>query len=57
MVQDMKTYDAGDIRHGWRFLDVVTIHENGGVIADLTGISRSEPESGPQGPGKDILLA
>lgn len=56
-VQDMKTYDAGDIRNGWRFLDAVTVHEAGGVTADLTAISLSEPESGPEGRGTDVLLA
>jgi inward rectifier potassium channel len=57
VVQDLKTYEAGDIRHGWRFLDAVTIHERGGVIADLTRISRSEPEGGPEGRGTEVLLA
>jgi inward rectifier potassium channel len=57
VIQDLKTYDAGDIRHGWRFLDAVTVHEAGGVTADLTAISRSEPEGGPPSAGTEVLLA
>jgi len=57
IVQDLKTYEARDIRHGWRFLDAVTVHETGGVIADLTRISHSEPEGGPHAGGTEVLLA
>ncbi len=57
MVQDLKTYDATDIRHGFRFLDAVTVHEAGGVTADLTAISRSEPEGGASAAGTEVLLA
>jgi inward rectifier potassium channel len=45
MVQDLKSYGAADIRHGWRFMDSVTVHEDGEVVADLTRISQIEPET------------
>jgi inward rectifier potassium channel len=44
MVYDLKTYGPKDVRPGMRFIDAVTIHEDGLVVADLTRISHVEPD-------------
>jgi inward rectifier potassium channel len=44
MVHDLKSYGPADVRPGMRFVDAVTIHEDGLVVADLTRISQIEPD-------------
>jgi inward rectifier potassium channel len=45
VVHDLKTYVASDIRLGWRFVDTMTVHDDGLVVADLTRISAIEPST------------
>ncbi len=41
-VQDVKAYEARDLRVGWRFVDTMTVGEDGTVVADITRISHVE---------------
>lgn len=56
VVQDIKSYGAADIRHGWRFRDSVTIEEDGAVIADLTRISHIEPDVHTPGASAEVFV-
>lgn len=56
VVQDIKSYGASDIRHGWRFLDSVTVGEDGAVIADLTLISHIEPDVHTPGSTTEVFV-
>jgi inward rectifier potassium channel len=44
VVHDLKSYAPSDLRPGMRFVDVVTVHESGLVVGDLTRISEIEPD-------------
>jgi inward rectifier potassium channel len=44
MVYDLKSYGRDDVRSGMRFMDAVTVHEDGLVVADLTRIGDIEPD-------------
>jgi inward rectifier potassium channel len=46
-VHDLKTYGWADIEFGMRYVDLVSIDEDGRPVADLTKISRIEPDLGP----------
>lgn len=52
IVYDHRTYVGHDLRPGMRFLDAITVHEDGLVVADLTRIGEIEPD-----PHFDTLLA
>lgn len=44
IVHDLKSYHATDLRPGMRFVDVITVHEDGLVVGDLTRISLIESD-------------
>jgi inward rectifier potassium channel len=44
IVYDLKSYAAADLRPGMRFVDAITVHEDGLVVGDLTRISEIEPD-------------
>ena len=44
VVHDMRSYAAADLRPGMRFVDAITIHEDGLVVADLTRIGEIEAD-------------
>jgi inward rectifier potassium channel len=43
-VHDIKSYGPQDVRPGMRFMDAVTLHDDGLVVADLTRISHIEAD-------------
>jgi inward rectifier potassium channel len=51
MVYDLKSYLASDIRTGFHFVDAVSVHDDGLIVADLTRISEIAPDLGA--PGED----
>jgi inward rectifier potassium channel len=46
-VHDLKTYGWADIEFGMRYVDLVSIDDDGRPVADLRKISRIEPDVGP----------
>jgi inward rectifier potassium channel len=46
VVHDIRTYAAEDIRFGMRYMDAVTMAEDGTPVADLTRIGALEPDLG-----------
>ena len=44
MVHDLRTYQSKDIRFGMRYMDAITIAEDGTPVANLTKISALEPD-------------
>ena len=46
VVHDIRTYAAEDIRFGMRYVDAVTMAEDGTPVADLTRIGALEPDLG-----------
>jgi inward rectifier potassium channel len=46
LVHDIRTYAAEDIRFGMRYVDAVTMAEDGTPVADLTRIGALEPDLG-----------
>ncbi|HEY1929361.1 MAG TPA: ion channel [Caulobacteraceae bacterium] len=44
IVYDLKSYAASDLRPGMRFVDAITVHENGLVVGDLTRIDEIESD-------------
>lgn len=44
MVHDLRTYGPKDIRFGMRYVDAITIAEDGTPVADLAKISALEPD-------------
>jgi inward rectifier potassium channel len=44
IVHDLKSYLATDLRPGMRFVDAITVHEDGYIVADLTRIGEIEPD-------------
>ena len=47
MVQDMKDYNASQIRFGMRFANSISTDEDGNITADLSRISLLEPDNMP----------
>ena len=45
MVHDLRTYAADKVMPGYRYVDMVTVNENGGTLGDLRKISLVEPDS------------
>jgi inward rectifier potassium channel len=45
-VHEVRNYAAEDIRFGMRYVDAVTIEEDGTPVADLTKIGEMEPDVG-----------
>ena len=43
-VHDVRIYGATDIRFGMRYLDAITVEEDGRLVADLTKINALEPD-------------
>ena len=46
LVQEIRNYAPEDIRFGMRYVDAITIEENGTAVADLTKIGEMEPDVG-----------
>jgi inward rectifier potassium channel len=44
IVHDLKSYGAADFRPGMRFVDAITVHEDGLVVADLTRMGETEAD-------------
>lgn len=46
LVHEIRNYATEDIRFGMRYVDAITIEENGTPVADLTKIGEMEPDVG-----------
>jgi inward rectifier potassium channel len=56
IVHDLRSYAASDLRPGMRFLDAITVHEDGSLVADLTRIGEIEPDASYNGPPAEARL-
>src|SRR5208337_4827552 len=47
VVHDLHTYGAGEVAFGMRYVDAVSVDEQGRPLADMTRISQIEPDGTP----------